>query len=303
MNETINLTKMDGTNIEATLICYFENVNNKKQYLYYTLNEISGTDSNSTVKIYCAKVRQNDPVLDEPINESTWEQLKGHMAEALKETLNPDIIFLPINSLTDKTIVSEKVIAMPVSYNYIAKHYKFYIDNISSDTNVIEPAPIDANPAQETELTEPIVTSSPSEEENNNVNEQAVVEPTVAPAEYSAPNEPVQIDESVNANPIDIAAIEQKYAKMIEDINKLKEQELEAVKRYNATIQLSSMHNEQHASYVQNEQTKEVVTPLPQNTFEPTPVEPTPIEPVAVEPAAPIPPQDIETNWFDMPIQ
>lgn len=303
MNETINLTKMDGTNIEATLICYFENVNDKKQYLYYTLNEISGTDSNSTVKIYCAKVRQNDPILDEPINESTWEQLKGHMAEALKETLNPDIKFLPINSLTDKTIVSEKVIAMPVSYNYIAKHYKFYIDNISSDTNVIEPAPIDANPAQETELTEPVVTSSPSEEENNNDSEQAVVEPTVNPVENNVPNEPVQIDESVNDNPIDIAAIEQKYAKMIEDINKLKEQELEAVKRYNATIQLSSMHNEQHASYVQNEQTKEVVTPLPQNTFEPTPVEPTPIEPVAVEPAVPTPPQDIETNWFDMPIQ
>lgn len=302
MNETINLTKMDGTNIEATLICYFENVNDKKQYLYYTLNEISGTDSNSTVKIYCAKVRQNDPILDEPINESTWERLKGHMAEALKETLNSDIKFLPIGSLTDKTIVSEKVIAMPVSYNYIAKHYKFYIDNISSDTNVIEPAPIDANPAQEIELTEPVGPSSPSEEENNNVNKQAVVEPTVAPAEYSAPNDTVQIDD-MGANPIDIAAIEQKYAKMIEDINKLKEQELEAVKRYNATIQLSSMHNEQHASYVQNEQTKEVVTPLPQNTFEPTPVEPTPIEPVAVEPAAPIPPQDIETNWFDMPIQ
>ena len=304
MNNTINLTRMDGTSVDATLICYFENISDKKQYLYYTLNEINGTDANSTVKIYCAKVKQNDPTLDTPISESTWEQLKGHMAEALKATVNPDIKFLPISSLVDKTIISEKVIAMPVSYDYINKHYKLYMENISDgDTAVLEPT------KTPTDVIEPV----PVEPEA-----LASVQDTVALGQVS-PNEPIApapISTTPVANnniePIDIAPIEAKYAKMIEDINKLKEQEIEAIKRYNATIELSSMHNEQHASYVQSEQIKEV--PVQENiapSFEPTPIEPTPITPVQAStapsepstPSTPVPPQDIETNWFDMPIQ
>lgn len=311
MNETVNLTKMDGASIAATLICYFENVNNKKQYLYYTLNEINGTDTNSTVKIYCAKVRQNDPALDEPINESTWEQLKGHMAEALKGTINPDIKFLPISALKDQTIVSEKVIAMPVSYDYVNKHYKFYIDNISSDSSIIEPVVVE--PASE-----PIAPLNQVEEIKPNVEpvvetaETNVVAPTPEVIEpvINEPAAPVvenhaETSETNTLTPIDLASIEEKYTKMIEDINKLKEQELEAAKRYNATIQLSTMHNEQHASYVQNEQTKEVEAPVPPVGFEPQPIDPAPIEPIVQQTTQESTSQssDIETNWFDMPIQ
>lgn len=292
MNETITLTNVAGNSIEATLICYFENVINKKQYLYYTLNEINGTDSNSTVKIYCAKVRQNDSNLDTPIDESTWEQLKGHMAEALKATLNPDIKFLPISSLGDKTVVSEKVIAMPVSYNYVAKHYKFYLDNISSDESIIEPTPVEPTPID-------IVT--PVSDVNNEPKE---IDATTEVTESTQETIPVMSEAApqvnTSATPIDIQSIEEKYAKMIEDINKLKEQEIEAIKRYNATIELSSMHNEQHASYVQSEQTKET----PDSIAEPVQVDAAPIEPIPVEPSSVTSqPQDIETNWFDMPVQ
>lgn len=130
--------------------------------------------------------------------------------------------------------------------------------------------------------------------------------------------------------PIDLAMIEMKYKEMIDNINKLKEQELEAAKRYNATIELSAMHKEQHANYIQNEQVKETpaqpveptpvvsqepvaatVDPTPQanpNPFDasainPTavnPAEPTPVTPVVPEPA-PVTTANLETNWFDMP--
>ena len=300
MNNTINLTRLDGTNIAATLICFFENINDKKQYLYYTLNEINGTDANSTVKIYCAKVRQNEPTLDTPISESTWEQLKGHMAEALKSTINPDIKFLPISSLVDKTVISEKVIAMPVSYDYINKHYELYINNVTDDESAtLEPV---QTPLDVVEPTIPLQPEVPSPVQETVIKEQAVSSEPIVQAPIS--------------EPIEIATIEEKYAKMIDDINKLKEQEIEAVKRYNATIELSSMHNEQHASYVQSEQTKgEAPIPPSPAAFEPTPVEPMSISPMpsSPEPIEPIvqaptqttqtTPQDIETNWFDMPIQ
>lgn len=129
--------------------------------------------------------------------------------------------------------------------------------------------------------------------------------------------------------PIDVASIEAKYEEMIANINKLKEQELEAAKRYNATIELSAMHREQHANYVQNEQVKEA----PATTVEPAavvpdatqvmpsestpqpnpmpgavtsttgainPMEPTPVTPVVPEPV-PTTSANLETNWFDMP--
>ena len=78
------------------------------------------------------------------------------------------------------------------------------------------------------------------------------------------------------------------------------EEELEAAKRYNATIELSAMHNEQHANYIANEQNKEIDTVTPIET----PIEPEAVTPVIPEPTvAPITsPTDIETNWFDMPV-
>jgi len=140
---------------------------------------------------------------------------------------------------------------------------------------------------------------------------KAVVTPTV--------QEETILNNNTNLTPIDLNSIEQKYAEMIQCINNLKEQELEAAKRYNATLELSSMHKEQHANYVQNEQIKENTTetlvvpsdvPIePQTITIEQPVipnetsssiEPTPVIPVVPEPVVATP-ADIETNWFDMP--
>ena len=78
---------------------------------------------------------------------------------------------------------------------------------------------------------------------------------------------------------------------MIDDINELKNREIEAAKRYNATLELNAMHNAQHASYVQSEQSVSESTIKP--IVEPTPIVATPIEPQVNN-------VDIETNWFDM---
>ena len=116
--------------------------------------------------------------------------------------------------------------------------------------------------------------------------QEVISEPQVAP-----------VDNASNMMPIDLVEIEKKYEEMIATINRLKEQELEAAKRYNATIELSAMHNEQHANYVASEQSKEtVVNSAP--SVEPTPVETVVPEPVQTQVSNPT---DIETNWFDMP--
>ena len=158
-------------------------------------------------------------------------------------------------------------------------------------------------------------------------------EPVPAPVETT---EDTTTDEgstgtAIKLEPIDLSTIEAKYAEMIEEINKLKEKELEAAKRYNATIELSAMHSEQHANYVQNDlkeslaaQEATIVSPeiaptpvapeapvtgspapAPTPEVQPAPaaaptIEPAPVTPVVPEPA-PAAPQDLETNWFDMP--
>ncbi len=111
--------------------------------------------------------------------------------------------------------------------------------------------------------------------------------------------------------PIDLSEIETKYSEMIDAINKLKEKELEAAKRYNATLELNSMHTEQHVNYVQSDlkqNTLQTETPAPIEAVMPeavvpqaTPsVNPTPVSPVTPG-SAPASSTDIETNWFDMP--
>ncbi len=203
-------------------------------------------------------------------------------------------------------------------------------DNLQTNTS-FEFAPQSANifdtaPAAPTEAplaVEPTPTATTS----------ATLEPQDTLSVDASASEPASSDDnngtSAILEPIDIASIEAKYAEMLETINKLKEQELEAAKRYNATIELSAMHKEQHANYVQNEQVKEAPAttvepaavvpgatqvmpsePTPQpnpmlGAVTPTtesinPMEPTPVTPVVPEPV-PTTSANLETNWFDMP--
>lgn len=353
MNEKINITKMDGSKIAADIICFIENVKTGKRYVYYTLNEMVGDGANSTVKIYVSKVQQTNPALNTPITEEDWVTLKGYMADALKGVSNPDIKYVPLSEVGEPVSVSERAIAMPTSYDYINKQRGIYAQNVA--TVAVEPV----TPVEPVQA--PIDTLTPEVEQDNNVAIEPILEtaPTATLEETTTvTNEPVvdspletpavpSLEDTENADkttgtsailePIDISMIEKKYDDMIASINKLKEQELEAVKRYNATIELSLMHNEQHANYVQSEQVKEanpaditiqapefqstlnpiesmstaqeqpISTPVEQIQPGPIPVanetvqEPTPVTPVVPEPIPATSMQDLETNWFDMP--
>ena len=328
MNDKLELIRTSGETIQTDLICFFENIQNNKRYVYYTLNEMVGSGPSATVKVYVGKVRQNDANLDMPITEEDWESLKGIMGEVLKGTPNTTIKYLPISALADKTLVSEKVIAMPTSYDYISKHRGVYASSAASSeesgeviTPVVEaPAPIETPvveaPSVPTEPVVPVENPIPTEPvvsvpiEPTPVVEPVVEAPMVEPTPIASESVP---QEATNADlkPINIEEIEAKYAEMIETINTLKNQEIEAAKRYNATLELSSMHNEQHAEYVANEQNKEITStepivnvPVESTPVEETPtIEPTPIEPTPIIPATPVASNDIETNWFDMPNQ
>lgn len=346
MNEKITITKADGTNTVGELVCAIENIATKKRYVYYTLNEIVGTSVNSTVKIYVTEIAQNDPTLDTPISEEDWKMLRDCMGDSIKGNTNPNIKYLPLSELGNITSASERAIAMPISYDYINKQRGIYATAIASGDTAgtpsaqnIEPAP---TPVPEAPAPQASVEPAPVAMEPTNLStspepqpfapgmsgqpQAPVMEPTPTPTpvvpEPTPSIEPVQPEPQLEASgsapsaelkPIDISEIENKYKEMIESLENLKNNEIEAAKRYNATLELSEMHKVQHATYVQNEQTKETTEPsLSAETTEqsaaplagvaPTLGEtPGAIEPTPVTPVEPVAPTNIETNWFDMP--
>lgn len=379
MNEKINITKMDGAKVYSDLVCFIENTNNSKRYVYHTLNETVGAGPNSTVKIYVSKIKQNDPNLDNPITEEDWNVLKGYMGDALKGNSNPEVKYISPNELVEPISVSDRAIAMPTSYDYINKQRGIYAQAIATaepapvvpsaptpeTASIVEPvaAPIPETPIQQdviaptpnpaptntiiseedlsapipgemqtqAQAPEPIIPAvePAAPEQIQTANENNAAQPSIQPeptpvapivpdpiptALEPAPEVPnVQItsdSNTPNLERIDIGEIESRYNEMIASINDLKNKEIEAAKRYNATIELSSMHKEQHANYVQNEQLKEIAnepTPAPTAQIDTTPNPapapmgaPTPVGPTVVEPT-PVTPENLETNWFDMP--
>lgn len=320
MNKKINIIKADGTTVNSDIICYLENLDTSKRYAYYTLNEISGTGTNSTVKIYVSKINQNNPSLDTAITDAEWDILKGYMSDALKGNSNEKVKYIPIMGDTLNSI-SERAIAMPTAYDYVNKQKGIYAEKIALEESSEESSGTTIEPAAPIETIEPAVepTNEPAVEQQTVEPTPEVApiapveanseEPTNTPVEQVTPLQSTMVSEEDNNTtstepstaqslmPMDIADIEKKYDEMINSLTDLKNKEIEAAKRYNATIELSAMHNEQHANYVQNEQNKETV-PTPENIpfSQPAPIEPTP-----VVPETPISNSNLETNWFDMP--
>ena len=331
MNEKIKLIKSNGTVVEGDIICFIEDTSSSKRYVYYTLNEMVNAEPSQNIKIYVAKVKQND-MTDTPISEEEWSKLKGFMGDVLKDVESPTVKYLPQSELVEPTIVDEKVIAMPTMYDYISKHRGVYATKVASmvseptlvvdasenvapevvptqiETPTIPEAPVVDTPMEQVApLTEenPIVPDATAQKVPSV--EPQIITPEVQPVveENEVPiSEPIKESEPVVLEPtpssqslerIDIASIEKKYDEMIASITELRNKEIEAANRYNATLELSAMHNAQHADYVQSEQTPETAnTPA----LEPTPIQPAPIEP---EPIAPqVSDINIETNWFDM---
>ena len=131
MNEKIKLIKSNGISVEGDIICFLEDTTNSKRYVYYTLNEIVDAQPSPNIKIYVAKVKQNDAT-DVPISEEEWGKLKGFMGEVLKDIDNATIKYLSINELVDPTIIDEKVIAMPTMYDYVSKHRGVYANKVAT---------------------------------------------------------------------------------------------------------------------------------------------------------------------------
>lgn len=323
MNEKKDLINMNGETIAVEVLAYIENTTTTKKYIYYTMNETVGAGPSGTVKIYVSKLKQDDLNLDGPITDEDWDMLKSVMSDSIKGTVSANIKYLPLSQLTNNTSVSDRAIAMPISYDYISKQKAIYEQNASADTPLAQepvtaPTP-EATVTPTTENTvEPVFPVQPP------VQETPSVEPTVEPVPVEQPINNLETPESdtttsENASgrslePIDIAQIETKYTSMIEEINNLKEKEIEAAKRYNATLELTNMHSEQHANYVQNDikeniQSTSTIQETSIPTVEPTElvnnhiVEPAPVTPVVPEPTPTntATPTNLETNWFDMP--
>lgn len=316
MNEKVNITQVDGNVVAADIICYLERTDTSKKYAYYTLNETVGVGPSSTVKIYVAKMKQDNPALDTPITDDDWHALKDIMSDSIKGVLTPNVKYLPLSELNPGISVSERAIAMPTSYDYINKQRGLYAEQIATAA----PTP-EVNEPMPTAPEQPAIVEEDKVEQSD-INSltppptEPILEPVVAPIEQSAevpkveeaapigPIENVETETSDTSTgnaasilkPIDLSEIEAKYAEMIASINKLKEQEIEAAKRYNATLQLNDMHTEQHASFVQQNIKETIVPeqPVIQN-------EPSAVTPFVPEPATVTPQQNIETNWFDMP--
>ena len=223
------------------------------------------------------------------------------MGEALKGAVNNTVKYLSPAELVNAVSVSDRAIAMPTNYDYINKQRGIYAQAVASISepvnNVVTPGPTEEPKAQT--LNEAINASSEAQTVSN---EPISTQQTNTAPTASETDNVTSANTNVNLNstfkPLDASELEQKYAEMIDYINKLKEMELDAIKRYNATIELSNMHNEQHANYVANEQIKE----NNQNANNMTPKEPEPVTPIVPEPVRePTSSSDIETNWFDMP--
>lgn len=299
MNDKVKVIKMNGSSVQADLICLLENLLTGRRFVFYTLNEVMGIEPNSTIKVYVSKVSQNNPVLDNPISDAEWGELKGIMGEILKGVKNPNLKYLTVDN-PSISCISDKAIAMPISYDYINKHKSLYLESINGNSTTIEPASIINEPIVES--VEPVVDSSVASEpiiETSTTNESGVLEPIIP--SVGTINNSVDTNLRINDNtqlnqqalklePINITDIEHHYAQMFENLNRLKEQEIEAAKRYNATLELNQMHNEQHASYIASEQNEPASS-----------IEPESVTPVILEPESEASSSSLETNWFDLP--
>lgn len=90
MNNTVKLTKQNGESFSAEIISYFEIVNTKKKYLFYTLNEAV---ENGLVKMYVSEVSDSMNVT-EAITDEEWSQIKAVMKSILTNSNSVEIKYL-----------------------------------------------------------------------------------------------------------------------------------------------------------------------------------------------------------------
>lgn len=93
MLEKLNLTKDTGEIMEVEIVSYFELRNNKKQYIFYTKNEVV---EEGYVKLYISEVVTEglDFRLKKIMSDEDWAMIKGIMRKILTNQVGEEITYL-----------------------------------------------------------------------------------------------------------------------------------------------------------------------------------------------------------------
>lgn len=80
MNKQVTIINNQNQEINVDLICYFQNKNNNKKYMIYTMNE---KVQDGLVKIYIAE--ENVDGIPSEISPEEWNELKGILQEIIRK--------------------------------------------------------------------------------------------------------------------------------------------------------------------------------------------------------------------------
>ena len=91
----IDLKKSDGNVINVEMISFFEVVNLKKKYIFYTMNE---TVENDLKKMYVAEVVDTAAgvTVGPKMTDEEWTNLKSIMKSILTGTQDPNVQYLNV---------------------------------------------------------------------------------------------------------------------------------------------------------------------------------------------------------------
>ena len=91
----IDIKKSDGNTINVELISFFEVVNLKKKYVFYTMNEVV---ENDLKKMYVAEMVDTaaGATIGQKMTDEEWTNLKAVMKSILTGARDPNVQYLNI---------------------------------------------------------------------------------------------------------------------------------------------------------------------------------------------------------------
>lgn len=95
MTEKIKLIKDNGELIEVDLISYFELRSNRKQYMFFTKNEVI---EEGYIKLYISEVISEglDYRLIKVMSDEDWTNIKGIMRKILTDQVSDELKYLEV---------------------------------------------------------------------------------------------------------------------------------------------------------------------------------------------------------------
>lgn len=203
--KNVTIVGEDGNSQTASLIAYLKNGNDYG--LFYTMNEPGSSDQ--TVKIYYAKEKQNNPMLDTPLSDEEWDRANSHMRSVIKGDASTAEYLAPKDSYS---IIGFKATNMPISYDYINKQVSLYYSSNTQEgtTNPEAPAAPDAPVVMPQVPEEPVASQVPEAPVPPEVEADKPVPPVVpeAPVEASiSPDINIPSVNDINAEPAPVDAV------------------------------------------------------------------------------------------------